>query len=107
MPHDPEFVRIVEEQGRRPVGIPVLLFTDATLAATDDPIAAEAAITAGSAAAGDLVRTDPPSDVGRDGRLMRRAAEAIGVDIAEVELFTTDAYLLQSVAGHLTVEPDA
>lgn len=29
-----ELVRIVEEQGRSPVGIPVLLFTDQTLAAT-------------------------------------------------------------------------
>ncbi|WP_167494265.1 MULTISPECIES: hypothetical protein [Actinomycetes] len=88
MPHDPEFVRIVEEQGRRPVGIPVLLFTDATLDATD---ATDATDAPGSAGAG----------------AVRAAADAIGVDLADVELFTTDAYRLQSVAGHLVVEEDA
>lgn len=87
MPHDPEFVRIVEEQGRRPVGIPVLLFTDATIAATD-----EAAVTGG--------------DSGR-GQVVSEAAAAMGLDLAEVELFSTDAYRVQSVAGHLTVERDA
>ena len=30
-----DLVRIVEAQGRQPVGIPVLLFTDETLAASD------------------------------------------------------------------------
>ncbi len=87
MPHDPEFVRIVEEQGRRPVGIPVLLFTDATLAATDETSAAD----------------------GRKGRehVVGDAAAALDLDLAAVELFSTDAYRVQSVAGHLAVEKDA
>jgi hypothetical protein len=87
MPHDPEFVRIVEEQGRRPVGIPVLLFTDATLAATDDD-----AVPGG----------DDPS-----GHVVSDAAAALALDLADVELFSTDAYRVQSVAGHLAVEKDA
>ncbi len=84
MPQDPEFVRIVEEQGRRPVGIPVLLFTDATLAAT-------------AAADGE----HPGAGA------VREAADAIGVDLDDVSLFTTDAYRVQSAAGHLVVEGDA
>ncbi|RKT36057.1 hypothetical protein DEU34_0563 [Microbacterium sp. AG1240] len=87
MPNDTDFVRIVEEQGRRPVGVPVLLFTDATLAATDET----------AAAAGDR----------HSAHVIREAAAAIGVDLADVELFTTQAYLVQSVAGHLVAERDA
>lgn len=87
MAHDPEFVRIVEEQGRRPVGIPVLLFTDETLAATDD----------GPAPDGGDDRAHP----------VRAAAAAIGIDLDHAQLFSTDAYRVQSVAGHLTVEEDA
>jgi hypothetical protein len=73
-----EFVRIVEHQGRTPVGIPVLLFTDKTLDATDD---AETA------------------------NVVHRAATDLGYDLDAVELFSTEAYLVQSVAGQLTVGP--
>ena len=71
-----ELLRIVERQGREPAGIPVLLFTDATLAAADDP-----------------GETD----------VVRQAAADLGVDLAETELFSTEAYLVQTVAGQLTV----
>jgi hypothetical protein len=74
-----DFVRIVEAQGRQPVGIPVLLFTDATLEATGD---------------------GPP-------QLVARAAEQLGFDLAEIELFSTEAYLVQSVAGSLATGDDA
>ena len=72
-----ELIRIVEEQGRRPVGIPVLLFTDATLTATGDG--------------------------GRDD-VVDRAAAAAGYDLDQIALFSTEAYLMQAAAGHLTVE---
>lgn len=102
MPHDPEFVRIVEEQGRRPVGIPVLLFTDATLAEADAP---DAGTGAGAGAATTTATATATAD--GDAGVILEAAEAIGVDIAEVELFTTDAYRIQSVAGHLVVEKES
>ena len=73
-----DLLRIVERQGREPVGIPVLLFTDATLAATGD---------------------------GRPGNVVERAAADLGYDLAEVELFTTEGYLVQTVAGQSTVGP--
>lgn len=71
-----EFVRIVEAQGREPVGIPVLLFTDASLAATDE---------------------------GSQPNVVERAAADLGFDLGEIEMFSTEAYLVQSVAGSLTV----
>jgi hypothetical protein len=71
-----ELVRIVEEQGRRPVGIPVLLFTDATLAAS------------GSA---------------EETSVVRQAAHGLGYDLQTLEMFSTESYLLQTVAGQLTV----
>ena len=71
-----DLLRIVERQGRTPVGIPVLLFTDATLAATGD---------------------------GEPGNVVERAAADLGYDLAEVELFSTQGYLVQTVAGQLTV----
>ena len=73
-----ELVRIVEEQGRSPVGIPVLLFTDQTLAAPDGPS-----------------RTT----------VVDQAADDLGYDLATLELFSTESYLVQTVAGQLTVGP--
>jgi hypothetical protein len=73
-----ELLRIVEQQGREPVGIPVLLFTDATLAAVDE---------------------------NRSGQVIRRAAADLGFDLDQLELFSTEAYLVQTVAGRLTVGP--
>lgn len=73
-----ELLRIVEEQGRTPVGIPVLLFTDATLAAADD---------------------------GTEPNIVQRAAADLGYDLTDVELFSTESYLVQTVAGQLTVGP--
>jgi hypothetical protein len=73
-----DLLSIVEKQGREPVGIPVLLFTDATLAATGD---------------------EAPSDV------VQRAADDLGYDLDELELFSTESYLVQTVAGQLTVGP--
>ena len=73
-----DLLRIVDQQGRQPVGIPVLLFTDATLAAQGDA-----------------------GEVG----VVQQAANDLGYDLAEVELFSTEAYLVQTVAGQLTVEP--
>lgn len=78
-----DFVRIVEAQGRTPVGIPVLLFTDATLA------------------------TDNPSKDGSGAEVpvVEQAAEDLGYDLDELELFSTESYLVQQVAGQLTVGP--
>jgi hypothetical protein len=73
-----DLLRIVEQQGRLPVGIPVLLFTDATLAA---------------------------SDVGEPTNVVRQAAADLGYDIERLELFSTESYLMQTVAGQLTVGP--
>ena len=73
-----ELLRIVEEQGRTPVGIPVLLFTDATLAAADG---------------------------GAEQNIVQQAAADLGYDLTEVELFSTESYLVQTVAGQLTVGP--
>ena len=70
-----ELIRIVEAQGREPVGIPVLLFTDATLAATDD---------------------------GEQPNVVQRAAGDLGYDLDEIEMFSMEGYLVQSVAGTLT-----
>ena len=73
-----ELVRIVEEQGRSPVGIPVLLFTDQTLAAAG-PTEQETVVD--------------------------QAADDLGYDLATLELFSTESYLVQTVAGQLTVGP--
>lgn len=73
-----ELLRIVEAQGRSPVGIPVLLFTDQTLAATG------------------------PAD---EQTVVDRAADDLGYDVATLELFSTESYLVQTVAGSLTVGP--
>ncbi len=73
-----ELVRIVEEQGRSPVGIPVLLFTDQTLAV------------AGRA---------------EQDTVVDQAADDLGYDLATLELFSTESYLVQTVAGQLTVGP--
>ena len=73
-----ELVRIVEEQGRSPVGISVLLFTDQTLAATGP--------------------AEPET-------VVDQAADDLGYDLATLELFSTESYLLQTVAGQLTVGP--
>ena len=62
------FARFVWQQGRRGVGVPVLLFTDATLAATGAD---------GSAPA------------------VTAAAERAGLDPGRVELFSPEAYVLQ------------
>lgn len=78
-----DFVRIVEAQGRTPVGIPVLLFTDATLA-TDDP---------------------SKDQSGAEVPVVEQAAEDLGYDLDELELFSTESYLVQQVAGQLTVGP--
>lgn len=76
-----ELLRIVEKQGREPVGIPVLLFTDATLAA------------------------DGPLDVGAQPSVnaVQQAAADLGFDLDQLELFSTESYLVQTVAGQLTV----
>lgn len=71
-----ELLRIVEQQGRLPVGIPVLLFTDATLAAE---------------------RTEQADNV------VAQAAAELGYDLTELELFSTESYLVQTVAGQRTV----
>lgn len=71
-----DLVRIVEAQGREPVGIPVLLFTDATLSATGDT---------------------------EEANVVRQAAADLGYDLEQLELFTTESYLVQTVAGQLTV----
>jgi hypothetical protein len=76
-----DLLRIVEKQGRSPVGIPVLLFTDATL------LAEEAS-----------VESDPPS-------VVRQAAADLGYDLEALELFSTESYLVQTVAGSLVVGP--
>ncbi|GAA3719244.1 hypothetical protein GCM10022204_44260 [Microlunatus aurantiacus] len=82
-----ELLRIVEKQGRQPVGIPVLLFTDATLA-PDGPLTD-----------GD----EPLPDGGeRTGNVVRRAAADLGFDLDQLELFSTESYLVQTVAGQLT-----
>ena len=73
-----ELLRIVEEQGRSPVGIPVLLFTDATLSA---------------------------SEAGEPGNVVQQAAADLGYDLEELDLFSTESYLVQTVAGQLTVGP--
>lgn len=67
--------RIVLEQTRAEVGIPVLLFTTATLAEADDP-----------------AETDAVDEVAA-------MAERLGLDPDGVELFSADAYLLQSALG--------
>ena len=73
-----DLVRIVEAQGRQPVGIPVLLFTDETLAASD----------------------------GGDARsVVAEAAGKLGFDLRTLDLFSTESYLVQTVAGNLTVGP--
>ena len=71
-----DLIRIVEEQGRQPVGIPVLLFTDATLAA-DGPAGAP--------------------------NVVQEAAAELGYDLSGLELFSTESYLVQTVAGRRTV----
>lgn len=71
-----DLLRIVEAQGRTPVGIPVLLFSDATLAA--DGAVEEASV-------------------------VRQAADDLGYDLDDLELFSTESYLVQTVAGQLTV----
>jgi hypothetical protein len=73
-----DLLRIVDEQGRRPVGVPVLLFTDATLGTDDD--------------AG-------------EGSVVRQAADDLGYDLEALELFSAESYLVQVVAGQLTVGP--
>jgi hypothetical protein len=77
-----EFVRIVEAQGRTPVGIPVLLFTDQTLAADYGN-----------------------DDANEDGSVVQQAAADLGYDLEALELFSTESYLVQTVAGQLTVGP--
>lgn len=62
------FARYVWQQGRRGVGVPVLLFTDATLAATG---------------------------AGETAREVTAAAGRAGLDPARVELFSPEAYVLQ------------
>ena len=78
-----EFIRIVEAQGRQPVGIPVLLFTDATLATTPNA-------------------TPDSPDESEQSNVVQRAAAELGFDLTEVDLFSTRTYLLQSAAGRLT-----
>ncbi len=73
-----DLLRIVEAQGRTPGGIPVLLFTDETLAA---------------------------SDGGEEGSVVAEAADQLGYDLESLELFSTESYLVQTVAGNLTVGP--
>lgn len=73
-----DLLRIVEQQGRSPVGIPVLLFSDATLSA---------------------------SEAGKPGNVVQQAAAALGYDLEELNLFSTESYLVQTVAGQLTVGP--
>jgi hypothetical protein len=76
-----ELLRIVEKQGRQPVGIPVLLFTDVTLAA------------------------DGPPDDGAHSTVnaVQQAAADLGFDLEQLELFSTESYLVQTVAGQITV----
>lgn len=73
-----DLLRIVEQQGRSPVGIPVLLFTDATLSA---------------------------AEYGEQHNVVQQAAADLGYDLADLELFSTESYLVQTVAGQLTVGP--
>ena len=75
-PRNPDLVQIVERQGREPVGIPVLLFTDATLSASGDDVS---------------------------GTVVDQAADDLGYDLDRIELFSTPSYLVQTVAGRLTV----
>jgi hypothetical protein len=76
-----ELLRIVEKQGRQPVGIPVLLFTDVTLAA-DGP---------------------PDDDAQSTVNAVQQAAADLGFDLEQLELFSTESYLVQTVAGQITV----
>jgi hypothetical protein len=85
-----EFVRIVEAQGRTPVGIPVLLFTDQTLAADDATYDAT---------------DDGNDDAIEEGSIVQQAAADLGYDLEAIELFSTESYLVQTVAGQLTVGP--